>query len=285
MKLKMTLFLFVFATLFVTNVQGQNDSGLNYVGTSSTHRYVPSFASRASEIMPAIKRTTPPNDGRSAKVNVIPNKDPQTANDYLAENQHETAGMIPSRDLINDFVVGNNVGSPSDPALAVGPNNVFIVYNTGFMIYDKDGNVEQGPTNPNAIFSNGGCCDLTASYDNLADRWVITYLFVGAGMELAVSDGPDPLTAGWNVYTLPQVNDYNKLSVWRDGYYITDNGANDVWAVDRNAALAGAGTVGIQGFNVPGAQGVKNISIYYPTGKNLVIDNPEVNKVHNIGWE
>lgn len=242
----------MFALIFAGTLQGQ-ETGVNYVGESSQLRVVPSLASR--NVQPAVKRTSPPNDGRSAKVEVVPMKDPQTANDFLAANPNPLAGKIPARDPLFDYVVGNNVGSPSDPALAVGPNHVFIVYNTGFMIYDKADTILQGPTNPNAIFSGGGCCDLTVSYDNLADRWVVTYLFVGAGMEIAVSDGPDPLTANWNVYTLPQVNDYNKLSVWRDGYYITDNGANDVWAVDRTAALAGAATVGIQGFNIPGVQG------------------------------
>ncbi len=253
MKLKMTMFLALFAMIFAGTAQAQ-ETGANYVGESSQKRVVPSLASR-SNLQPAVKRTTPPNDGRSAKVEVVPMKDPQTANDFLAANPNPLAGKIPARDPLFDYVVGNSVGSPSDPALGVGPNHVFIVYNTGFMIYDKADNILQGPTAPSAIFSNNGCCDLTVSYDNLADRWVITYLFVGAGMEIAVSDGPDPLTANWNVYLLPQVNDYNKLSVWRDGYYITDNGANDVWAVDRNAALAGAPTVGIQGFNIPGVQG------------------------------
>ena len=254
LKLKLTLFLALFVFVYEGMAQEHQAVGVNYVGTSTQKRVVPSFASRTN-LEAAVLRTTEPNDGRSAKVEVVPGKDPQTTSDYFTENPHITAGSIPTRDLVNDFVVANNVSSPSDPALAVGPNHTFIVYNTGFIIYDKDGNVLQGQTNPNAIFSNGGCCDLTVSYDNLADRWVITYLFVGTGMEIAISDGPDPLTSAWNVYRLPQVSDYNKLSIWRDGYYVTDNGANDVWAIDRDAALSGEPTIGIQGFNVPGVQG------------------------------
>ena len=39
------------------------------------------------------------------------------------------------------------------------------------------------------------------------------------------------------------------MSRWTDGYYITDNGANDVWVIDRDAVLAGDPAANIQGFN------------------------------------
>ncbi|MGK0385501.1 MAG: hypothetical protein ACI849_000103 [Patiriisocius sp.] len=252
MKTKMTLILFFFAAFFVAQAQDNQETGLTYVGESSQKFTMPSLASRSNLEQPVFS-SKPPQDGRSAKVNVIPEKDPQRTNDYFSENPHPLAGQIPTRDALFDFVVGNNVGSPSDPAIAIGPDHAFVVYNTGFMIYDKDGNIVQGPTNPSAIFNSGGCCDLTASYDNLAERWVITYL--GNGVLVAVSSDSNPVTSTWDVYSLPQVNDYNKLSVWRDGYYITDNGARDVWALDRDAVLAGDPTAGIQGFTIAGVQG------------------------------
>jgi hypothetical protein len=128
-----------------------------------------------------------------------------------------------------------------------------VVYNTGFMIYDKAGNQLQGQTAPNpAIFPSGGCCDLTASYDNAANRWVLTFL--GNGAQIAVSDGPNPLTAGWYIYTIAAIQDYQKLSVWSDGYYITENtsGSNKVWALERSAMLAGNPGAKVLGFNLPG---------------------------------
>ena len=237
----------------ITNDQGESI----YVGQAKSMRVVPSIASRAT-LTPAEPLTKEPQDGRSirkSKVDVVPGKDRQTEDDYYTRNPGRLDKKIKLRNLENDFVVNNNVGSPSDPALGVGPNHTFVVYNTGLIIYDKDGVDLTGPFNVNNIFSGGGCCDLTVSYDNAADRWVLTYLFVGAGMELAVSDGPDPTTANWFVYLLPQVNDYNKLSVWRDGYYITDNGSRDVWVIDRAAALAGDPTANIQGFTIAGVQG------------------------------
>lgn len=255
-KITLLLILFISFSLSLFG-QDQNKASLEYVGQAASMRVVPSLNSRS--LVPAEIKVEEPKDGRyvrGAKANVVPGKDPQTIDDFLSRNPGRLQGKINlTRNLENEFVVNNNVNSPSDPALAVGPDHVYIVYNTGLIIYDKDGNDLTGAFNVNNIFSNGGCCDLTASYDSAAKRWVLTYLFVGAGMELAVSDGPDPLTANWFVYSFPQVNDYNKLSVWRDGYYITDNGPNDVWVIDRDAALAGDPNANIQGFNVPGVQG------------------------------
>ena len=233
---------------------------LEYVGHAASMRIVPSMASRSSSLIPAPEwNGKEPKDGkyvRGVKAEVVPGKDPQTENDRLAANPGRLDKAIHlNRNLENDFVVNNNVGSPSDPALAVGPDHVFIVYNTGYIIYDKDGNDLTGPLSVNNIFSAGGCCDLTATYDNNADRWVITYLFVGAGLELAVSSGPDPITSTWTLFSFPQINDYNKMSRWTDGYYITDNGANDVWVIDRDAVLAGDPAANIQGFNIAGVQG------------------------------
>ncbi|MBK6410866.1 MAG: T9SS type A sorting domain-containing protein [Flavobacteriales bacterium] len=201
---------------------------------------------------PAVPLTEAPNDGRASKNLVVPGKDSQTQDDVLASHPDRLKGQVKSRDASLVFDVNNNVSSPSDPTLGVGPDHVFIVFNTGFIIYDKEGNALTGPLNTNNIFSSTGCCDLTASYDAAADRWVLSLL--GNGAEVAVSEGPDPLTTSWNLYSVSQISDYQKLSVWSDGYYITDNTSsnNKVWALERSAMLAGAATPGIQSFNLPG---------------------------------
>ncbi|MBK7381800.1 MAG: T9SS type A sorting domain-containing protein [Flavobacteriales bacterium] len=224
-----------------------------YTGVITRLRVEAPLSSRAT-LNPAVPLTEAPKDGRSSKNLVVPGKDRQTQNDILASNPGRLKGRVKSREASIVFDVNNNVSPPSDPTLGVGPDHVFIVFNTGFIIYDKDGNDLTGPLNVNNIFSANGCCDLTASYDAAADRWVISYLFFSGGAEVAVSQGPDPLTTAWNVYTVSQINDYQKLSVWSDGYYITDNtGSNNrVWALERSAMLAGAATPGIQSFNLPG---------------------------------
>ena len=74
-------------------------------------------------------------------------------------------------------------------------------------------------------------------------------------LQVAVSDGPDPINDGWYNYNISAINDYQKLSVWSDGYYMTDNtsSTNRVWAMEREEMLAG-NTAQILGFNLPGIQ-------------------------------
>ena len=258
---KLVLSLILFLGL---NSLAQNDSPggkLGYVGHSSSMRVAPSMMSRSSQTIPASEWDgVEPMDGRhsirGARATVVPGKDPQTENDPLAANPGKLDKALRlNRALENDFVVNNSVGSPSDPALAVGPDHVFVVFNRGYIIYDKEGTALTGPMSPDNIFSPGGCCDLTVTYDNNADRWVLTYLYTPIGVELAISSGPDPLTSTWTVYTFPLIDDYNKLSRWRDGYYITDNGDFDVWVIDREAVLNGDPEANVQAFNIEGVEG------------------------------
>jgi len=239
---------------FIINVNAQNNepSKATYTGTTMSMRIAPSLAS-ISELIPAEPLTEEPKDGRSSKNKTIIGKDPQTENDYFASNPHTLAQKIAGKAPSLVFDVNNSVGPPSDPSLGIGPNHVVIIYNTGFIIYDKDGNDLTGPLAVTNIFSGGGCCDLTISYDNAADRWVMTYLFIGNGIEIAVSDGSNPITSNWAVYSIPQVNDYNKLSVWSDGYYVTDNttATNRIYALERDEMLAGSPTAQIIGFPLP----------------------------------
>ncbi|MDT0556477.1 proprotein convertase P-domain-containing protein [Patiriisocius hiemis] len=260
MKLKFTLLTFLFSAF--TMIYAQQDQGATYVGTADGHTYVPSLASRMSELTPStVKPPKEAQDGRSYRIKreVIPGKGRQT--DILSQDPHRLNQKIPGRvpDLVWTGATSNS--QPTDPSLAVGPDHVFVVFNTGFAIYDKDGNTLVGQTSPNpAIFPSSGCCDLTVSYDPVATsasnptpgRWVLSFL--GGGAQVAVSDGPDPVTSGWNVYNINTINDYQKLSVWSDGYYVSDQSSgNRIYAMERQAMLDGepAGNVSIQGFTLP----------------------------------
>ncbi|MBL0045722.1 MAG: T9SS type A sorting domain-containing protein [Flavobacteriales bacterium] len=227
-------------------------AGATYTGLITKLRVEPPLSSRAY-LIPAVPLTEAPQDGRASKNLVVPGKDRQTTNDQLASHPHRLKGRLQSRAPSLVFDVNNSVSPPSDPAIAVGLEHVLIVFNTGFIIYDKAGNDLTGELNVNNIFSPNGCCDLTASYDVAADRWVITYLLF-SGAEIAVSEGPDPINTAWSIYSITQINDYQKLSVWSDGYYITDNNGsnNKVWALERAAMLNGLQNAGIQSFNLPG---------------------------------
>jgi hypothetical protein len=195
MKLKITLLILLFAFVFNVNAQKNELQNAFYYGTVTSMVHVPSLASR-EYLEPADMTPKEAKDKRSGQNNVIIGKDPQTENDYLASNPNRLTGKIQSRDLLFEFQANSSSSSPSDPAGAVGPNHYLSVFNTGFIIHDKTGIPLTGILNVNNIFSNGGCCDLTVSYDNASDRWVLTYLFLSGTMQMAVSDGPDPVNDG-----------------------------------------------------------------------------------------
>ncbi len=251
-------FLMLLFAVFTLNVGAQETTpnvpgGVAEVGTFYLDHVAPSFQSRgpapAMEIVYDEAR-----DKRSLGNIVIIGKDRQTQDDYFVRNRHESAQSIRVASPIVVFDAYSSGSQPTDPAMAIGPNHVFVVFNTGFAIYDKSGNDVGGGQRPvTDIFSGGGCCDLTASFDQAAERWVISYLFGNGQIQVAVSDGADPTTSDWNVYTIPGVQDYNKLSVWSDGYYVTSNGAgNKVWALERDKMIAGDPTASFQTVVLPG---------------------------------
>lgn len=253
MKTKLLLFLFFASSFFIGNAQTNNNEKPFYQGKISSVEYVSPMMSRPHDLISSDNSIKEAKDKRSLTPQIVQGKDPQTENDFFVRNKHEMEQSVrmSSADLVFDAYASGS--QPTDPSLAIGPNHVMVVFNTGFTIYDKSGNQLLGQTAPNpAIFPSGGCCDLTASYDNAANRWVLSFL--GSGAQVAVSDGPNPLTAGWFVYTIPGVQDYQKLSVWSDGYYITENtgGTNKLWALERDAMLAGDPNAQVIGFNLPG---------------------------------
>ncbi len=242
-----------------------------YKGKIPSVEYVAPLSSRPADLVPFVNVEKEAKDKRSMGSVIVSGQDPQKKDDYFFRNRHplEQSKKMANAGLVFDTYSSNS--QPTDPSLAVGPDHVMVVFNTGFMIYDKQGNELLGETAPNpAIFPSGGCCDLTVSYDNAADRWVLTFL--GSGAQVAVSDGPNPLTAGWYIYNIPQIVDYQKLSVWSDGYYITDNtnSSNRVWALERDAMLAGDTNAGILGFNLPN---IATSGFYSPQVLNVTNDD------------
>lgn len=260
-------FLFISIGVFSQN---NNPVGPSHIGTM-TMQHTPSIASQ-SELPPSREKLSGQiEDGRAFPHKVLIGKDPQIEDDFFIRNRHYLEQSIPSREPDLVFDAYNSGSQPTDPDMAIGPNHVFVTFNTGFRIFDKEGNPLTGQIAPNpTIFPNGGCCDLTVSYDSAADRWVLSFL--GGGAQIAVSDGPDPINDGWFNYNIPQINDYQKLSVWSDGYYMTDNtGSNNkVWALERDAMLAGDPAAQILGFNLPG---IATSGFYSPQALNVTNDD------------
>jgi hypothetical protein len=150
---------------------------------------------------------------------------------------------------------------PPDPDGAVGPNHYVEMVNSSYSVYTKTGTRLVGPVHINALWSNlpGRCQvdndgDPIVVYDHLADRWVLSEFAVNGGNGpfaqcIAVSTSSDP-TGSYYVYEFDQngFNDYPKLGVWPDAYYMTSNEFNGTggtfsgagaFAFERAAMLAG----------------------------------------------
>jgi hypothetical protein len=247
----------VLLTFIPSHLSAQDNSGKPYQVLQPTS--VDKVASIASRIdkLPVVDllEENEVKDSRyslkSRNISVIPGKG-SSGDDPLAllqQQAQQNPGTSP--ELVFETALSNS--QPTDPAGAVGPNHYLAVTNTAFRIFDKNGNPLTGQLAPNpAIFPNGGCCDLTASYDNAADRWVITFL--GNGAQIAVSDGPDPVNDTWTVYNYSSVSDYQKLSVWHDGYYMTDNTSGTFHVFERDEMLQGNPGAQMVSFTVPGWQ-------------------------------
>ncbi len=151
--------------------------------------------------------------------------------------------------------------APPDTNGAVGATQYVQWVNTAFAVYDKTtGALAPGfPKAGNALWAGfGGACqnsndgDPIVQYDKLANRWVMTQFAVSATPYtqcIAVSTTSDA-TGTYNRYAFSygtQFNDYPKLGVWPDGYYISYNIFNNgqtfagskVCAFDRTRMLAG----------------------------------------------
>jgi uncharacterized repeat protein (TIGR01451 family) len=165
-----------------------------------------------------------------------------------------------------NFDSGQPGDDPPDTNGAVGPNHYIQIVNFSFEVFDKNGNSLAGPTDPQTFWSaapaNDDCRvrgrgDPYVLYDHLADRWIITQFAnhltsLGDPLQvqcIAISKGPNPVTDGFYAYTfqLGVKNDYPKLAVWPDGYYMIsqrddyDSTTNnlDAWVFDRANMLNG----------------------------------------------
>ncbi len=134
----------------------------------------------------------------------------------------------------NAEVIGGRV-VPPDTEGDVGPNHYVQMNNLIFEIFDKSGNSILGPLANNALWSGfGGICetnndgDPIVMYDQGADRWIFSQFAIGSDGHqcVAVSQTGDP-TGAYFLYDFnispTCFNDYPKLGVWPDGYYLTAN--------------------------------------------------------------
>jgi Carboxypeptidase regulatory-like domain/Cleaved Adhesin Domain len=184
-----------------------------------------------------------------------------------------TTDALPSFGQNFEGVSNLNGVFPPDTNMAVGPNDIVQTVNFSFAVYNKSGGTLLGPETLGTLWQGfGGACDpatdpsaanggdVVALYDEQANRFIVTQLAypqltTGSGGFhecIAVSQTGDP-TGAWFRYDFlasdHTLNDYPKLGVWPDAYYMSQNDfPNDgnsnqngvtVTAFDRAQMLAG----------------------------------------------
>lgn len=177
--------------------------------------------------------------------NIIPGKGNPNMDDALVENQ-KRAVQKKGREPLLVFEANSANATPSDPTGAVGPNHFVGAWNSGFRIFDKDGNPLTSEASLSTLFPGNNIGDPIVLYDVEADRFIITEFDSSPnGFNVAICQGSDPVNDGWYVYTsgfsTGLFPDYPKFSIWSDGYYVTSNigGTNKVFVMERDQMLEG----------------------------------------------
>jgi hypothetical protein len=174
-----------------------------------------------------------------SNVNSLPLKE-----DPIAQ---KTMGSRQSQTLLSSWEGLSGLSYPPDPSGAAGPNHYVQAVNSSYQIFSKTGGsvTGGGPFTLGSLLFGSNDGDPIVLYDKYADRWVITeFKTVGRKVLFAISKTSDP-TGQYYTYsfTSPQFPDYQKFSIWADGYYMTSNQSNQkVFVFERDSMLAGVPT-------------------------------------------
>lgn len=151
---------------------------------------------------------------------------------------------------------------PPDPTGAAGPDYYVQGVNSSYQVFTKTGGTvpNGGPYALGTLLFNCNDGDPIVLYDKYADRWIITeFKFSGKKVLFGISQTSDPTGAYFTYqFTSPQFPDYEKFSVWTDGYYMTSNQNNQkIIVFERDSMLAGIATsrAVIKTFNPPQGSG------------------------------
>lgn len=173
---------------------------------------------------------------------------------------------------------------PPDMNGDVGPNHFVQSVNILTRIYDKNG----APLTPSFKLSDvfsvlGTVCSTTnfgnpiTLYDPLADRWILSQFCTSAPpfrQLIAVSQTSDPTGAYFAYeFVMPnlRLNDYPKLGVWTDGYYMStdefvgnDYKGNGIFAFDKKKMIVGDQSASFIYFALP-ATSIERRGGYLPS--------------------
>ncbi len=279
--MKRILYLLILNFVFHLNSFGQTNeiTGPTFIDSASVLKSIPLSKAR---LIPSTKKEKLYNPRNRGINKVVPGKGlPKTIDAALQNKKGEV--QVKSPLLTFDAAVSRS--TPTDPTGAVGRNHYVNAWNSEFAIWDKNGNViipESSLASIGGTFTNETDGDPIVFYDESADRFILMQFSAKDGSStppallFAVSQGPDPVNSGWYTYrfNLEALPDYPKISLWRDGYYITTNkdalspqGNEIVYALERDKMLQGSDNVRILGFPLPG---IRNNGFYSPAGFSVM---------------
>ncbi|MCX6258272.1 MAG: PKD domain-containing protein [Bacteroidia bacterium] len=134
---------------------------------------------------------------------------------------------------------------PFDPTGAAGPNHyVQLVNATNFKVFDKSTGSNLLTADLASLWSpaTSDDGDPILMYDKFADRWFLSQFGqTGNYVYIAISTTNDP-TGSYYTYSFasPQFPDYEKFSIWENGYYMTSNQSTDkVFCFERDQMILG----------------------------------------------
>lgn len=198
---------------------------------------------------------------------VVPGKGLPKGPDPLLESSNRAVAQRAVKAPSLTFETSASTSTPSDPTGAVGPNHYVASWNTAWRIFNKDGTPATAAASLSTLFGTAPG-DPVVLYDEEVDRFIVMEFDgpqVGGstnGFHIAISQGSNPVTSGWHVYSPTNFSvggafpDYQKISIWSDGYYITANigagGNGQLWALERDKMVNGDTTASIQAFNLTG---------------------------------
>lgn len=267
------------------------------IGTSEYMREIPALSSMDNIISAKNHGHVAPPKRRGSNT-FVPGKGFPKGDDPFYNVAERRASRVQMKAPLASFDA--HVGTVlNDATGAIGPNHYVYAFNSGFGILDRSGNVLLPEASLATIFPGETLGDPVVVYDNFADRFIIMEFSNSPnGFLIAVSQGPDPVNSRWFTYRFNTGSfpDYEKLSIWADGYYITANkdqnapDSNDVvFAVNRDQMLAGEASAQLIGFPLPGAE---TIGFYSPGGSNATGTTlPPVGTGHSVvylqddGWD
>lgn len=177
--------------------------------------------------------------------------------------QQTVGPLVGTTNLLNfDGVNARDGVAPPDTNASVGATQVVETVNLSYQVFDKNsGSSLFGPAEVSSIWTGfGGLCetgshsDPVVLYDKAAARWVISIIAFNSTFSsnfecVAVSTTSDA-TGSFNRYGFSfgvNLNDYQKVGVWPDAYYLSANifpngglfSGPQACAMDRTNMLAG----------------------------------------------